>query len=100
LVALVAPDAAARAEARSMVEQHGGFFEVYLSAPAPVCEARDVKGIYARVQGGSLGDVANIADHYEVPGQPDIVADSAARDCAALVEQIVAELVARGFLER
>jgi sulfate adenylyltransferase len=100
LIALVAPDAAARAAARRMVEPHGGFIEVYLSASAAACEARDVKGIYARVKGGTLGAVANIAECYEVPSHPDIVADSARRDTAALVEQIVGELEARGYLKR
>ena len=82
-----------------MVEPHGGFLEIYLSAPAPVCEARDLKGIYARVKNGTLGDVANIAEQYEIPAQPDFVADSAGRDTAQLVEQIVDELRARGYLE-
>lgn len=98
VVALVAPDAAARAEARHMIEPHGGFLEVYLSASARVCEARDIKGIYARVKGGLLGEVTNIADKYQMPSRPDIVADSARCATVALVEQIVDDLGARGYL--
>ena len=98
IVALVAPYAAARAGARRVVEPWGGFIEVYLSAPAPVCENRDQKGIYARAKGGYFGDNANIADRYQAPESPDIVADSMRYDTETLAEQIIEGLVARGYL--
>ena len=94
----VAPYAAARAGARRVVEPWGGFIEVYLSAPAPVCENRDQKGIYARAKGGYFGDNANIADRYQAPESPDIVADSMRYDTETLAEQIIEGLVARGYL--
>ena len=77
---------------------HGAFVEVYLSAAVTVCEARDKKGIYARIKGGFLGEGANIGEYYEPPARPEIVADSSRHECATLVAQTLQYLTRQGYL--
>ena len=52
------------------------YFEVYISTPAPVCAARDQKGIYARATAGVLENFPGVNSEYEVPKQPDLVIDT------------------------
>jgi adenylylsulfate kinase len=64
VVALVSPHRAARDAARSQSER---FLEVHLAAPLSVCEARDVKGLYARARAGKAKDVTGVDAPYEAP---------------------------------
>lgn len=68
LVALVSPHRAARDAARAHHAERGlRFIEVHLAAPLSVCEARDVKGLYARARSGKAKDVTGVDAPYEAP---------------------------------
>lgn len=68
LVALVSPHRAARNQARAdHVERGLRFIEVHLAASLAVCEARDVKGLYARARAGKAKDVTGVDAPYEAP---------------------------------
>src|SRR5262249_22227163 len=54
ICAAIAPYDVARKAARQVISAVGGFFLVYISTPAGVCEARDPKGEYARARAGIL----------------------------------------------
>jgi adenylylsulfate kinase len=71
ICALVSPYRSVREEVRRM--HSGRFLEVYVSAPLEVCEARDVKGLYARQRKGELKGLTGIDDPYEPPYAPDVV---------------------------
>src|SRR5215208_819073 len=73
VVAAIAPYEAAREEARALVEEHGRFVLVHLSTPLEVCEARDVKGLYARARAGEITGFTGIDDPYEPPAAPEVV---------------------------
>jgi adenylylsulfate kinase len=47
------------------------FFEVFVDAPLPVCEARDPKGLYRRARAGAIPHFTGIDDIYEPPATPD-----------------------------
>jgi adenylylsulfate kinase len=49
------------------------FVEVYVNATLEVCEARDVKGIYARARTGEIPNFTGISDPYEAPIAPEII---------------------------
>ena len=69
--AVVSPYRSARDAVR---ERHGGrFVEVWVSTPADVCAARDVKGLYARQRTGALAGLTGADDPYEPPPAPEIV---------------------------
>ena len=74
VVALISPSAAARAEVRASHQKHGlRFFEVYLSAPLSVCEARDAKGLYAKARAGLAKEVTGIDSPFDVPAEAELV---------------------------
>jgi len=49
------------------------FVEVYVNATLEVCEARDVKGLYARARTGEIPNFTGISDPYEAPVTPEII---------------------------
>lgn len=74
VAALISPIAAAREEVRAYHSAQGQrFFEIYMSAPLSVCEARDVKGLYARARAGLARDVTGIDSPFEPPTAPDLI---------------------------
>lgn len=46
------------------------FLEVYINAPLEVCEARDVKGLYAKARRGEIPDFTGITSPFEAPVNP------------------------------
>ncbi len=70
IVAAISPYQSARDEIRRTTEN---FIEVYVNAPLEVCEARDVKGLYAMARSGEIRAFTGIDDPYEEPVNPDIV---------------------------
>jgi adenylyl-sulfate kinase len=76
VVAAIAPYEQAREEARALVEQHGRFVLVHLSTPLEVCEARDVKGLYAKARAGEIREFTGISDPYEPPLRAEVTIDT------------------------
>lgn len=52
------------------------FVEVYVSTPLEACEARDVKGLYAKARRGEIKNFTGISDPYEAPERAEIVLDT------------------------
>ncbi len=98
LCAPIAPYAATRAEVRRMISEWGGFFEVYVSTPLEVCEARDRKGLYAKARAGLIQSFTGVSDPYEAPQQAEIVIDT--RECTALeaAAMILTRLETEGYV--
>lgn len=46
------------------------FSEVYVNAPLETCEARDVKGLYAKARKGEIPDFTGIHQPFEAPEHP------------------------------
>lgn len=46
------------------------FLEIYINAPLEVCEARDVKGLYAKARKGLIPDFTGITSPFEAPTEP------------------------------
>ncbi len=51
------------------------FLEVYVATPLAACEARDVKGLYARARAGEITGFTGIDAPYEPPDAPELVLD-------------------------
>jgi adenylylsulfate kinase len=54
------------------------FIEVHVDTPLEICEARDVKGLYARARRGEIRNFTGIDDPYEPPSNPEIRIDTTA----------------------
>lgn len=73
ICALISPYAASRDEVRRRCRR---FIEVHVSTPLDACEARDVKGLYARARRGEITQFTGIDDPYEPPPTPEVTIDT------------------------
>ncbi len=92
VVAAIAPYEQAREEARALVERHGRFVLVHLATPLEVCEARDVKGLYARARAGEIPGFTGVDDPYEPPARAELVIDTSVTPLAGSVARIRAAM--------
>jgi adenylylsulfate kinase len=67
----VSPTIAMRKQARRIIGETD-FVEVYINTPLTVCEARDVKGLYAKARIGALQDMTGIQSAFEPPVNPEL----------------------------
>src|SRR5262245_30219255 len=98
ICAAIAPYDVARKAVRQVITSVGGFFLVYISTPAKVCEARDPKGEYTRARAGKLAQFTGVSDPYEPPHDAEIVIDTTNTSVEAATEMIVRRLRAEGYL--
>jgi adenylylsulfate kinase len=89
IVAAISPYEAARNELRRTTNN---FIEVYVNAPLEVCEARDVKGLYAMARAGEIKAFTGIDDPYEEPLNPDIVCYTSEESVKESITKVTAEL--------
>ncbi|UCC50744.1 MAG: adenylyl-sulfate kinase [Anaerolineaceae bacterium] len=97
ICAVVSPYRAARHDVRNMVSQDH-FVEVFVDTPLEVCEARDVKSIYAMARRGEITGLTGIDDPYEPPIQPEITLDTVDYEPEENATSIVDYLIGRGFI--
>jgi bifunctional enzyme CysN/CysC len=93
LVSFISPFRSERRMARDMLEA-GEFVEVFVDAPLEVCEARDVKGLYAKARAGQIKNFTGIDSQYETPETPEIRIDTSEK----APEETAGEIV--DYLER
>lgn len=98
VVAAISPYEAARAAARSLIEENGVFVEVWVKATVGECARRDVKALYARAYAGEIQQFTGVSDPYEPPVRPEVVTDTEHQTPAESLSQVLAELERRGLL--
>ncbi len=76
ICAPIAPYNATRRAIRELIEQYGGFIEVYVSTPLETCELRDRKGLYAKARAGMIQGFTGVNDPYEPPVRPEVTVDT------------------------
>ena len=75
LTAFISPYRADRDRVRALhPDRH--FVEVFVDTPLEVCEARDVKGLYAKARTGEIPEFSGISAPYEPPTDPEIRVDT------------------------
>lgn len=93
LSTFISPFADDRAGARKIAGTEN-FVEVFVQCPLPVCEQRDVKGLYKKARAGMVPDFTGIDSPYEEPMAPDFVIsthDKSIHQAVALLEKFVAD---------
>jgi len=65
------------------------FFEVHVATPLEVCEARDVKGLYARARRGEITNFTGIDAPYEAPARPELVVNTDGRTIEQAGRQVL-----------
>ena len=76
IVSAISPYEEARRHARSLVEPHVPFVEVYVATPLEECARRDPKGLYAAAFAGEIDDFTGVSAPNEEPSHPEIRIDT------------------------
>ncbi len=98
ICAAVSPYRATRNDVRSMVGKDR-FVEVYVNTPLEVCEARDVKGMYAKARRGEIKDFTGIDDPYEPPLHPELTLETSSSTPEQNARLIFDFLARQGFVQ-
>lgn len=89
IVSAISPYRSVRNELRQTVTN---FVEVYVNAPLAVCEARDVKGLYAKARTGEIQCFTGISDPYEEPLHPEVVCYTTEETIDQSIDKVIARL--------
>ncbi|RCJ15915.1 adenylyl-sulfate kinase [Nostoc sp. ATCC 43529] len=95
IVAAISPYRGIREELRQTTHN---FIEIYVNAPLPVCEARDVKGLYAMARDGKIKSFTGIDDPYEEPLYPDIVCYTSEETIEESIRKVITELESQDYI--
>ncbi|WP_345813851.1 adenylyl-sulfate kinase [Paraburkholderia sp. PREW-6R] len=94
VAAVISPEHRHRRAAREIVGE--GFIEAFINAPLAVCEARDVKGLYARARRGEIADFTGVSRPFEAPHACDVEIPSDRMPVDEAVDRLLARLAAIG----
>jgi adenylylsulfate kinase len=92
IASAISPYEETRRAARTMVEQHGPFVEVFIKASVDECARRDVKGLYEKAFAGEIKGFTGVDDPYEEPATPEVVVDTERQEPEESAALIVAKL--------
>jgi len=87
IAAFISPLARDRQTAREAAGE--AFHEIALTADLAACEARDVKGLYARARRGEIAEFTGVSAPYEAPEHPDLLLDTANDSFETNLERLV-----------
>ena len=96
ITAAISPYRDIRDEAREMMNDR--FIEVFVDTPLEVCEARDVKGLYAKARSGEIPEFTGVSDPYEAPENPEITIKTEGETPEESAQQILGYLDERKLI--
>lgn len=88
LCSFVSPTREIRSMAKGIVGAED-FYEVFVNTPLEVCEARDVKGLYAKARAGEIKGFTGIDSPYEAPENPFLDLKTAEQTVEACATEVV-----------
>jgi bifunctional enzyme CysN/CysC len=91
LCTFVSPFYEDRERARALFP-HGRFFEIHVDCDLETLKQRDPKGLYARAERGEIRNLTGVGSGYEKPTRAEMVLDTAARDVAQCVADVMDRL--------
>ncbi|MGZ4696957.1 MAG: adenylyl-sulfate kinase [Oryzihumus sp.] len=94
----IAPYASTRAAVRAMVEPVGDMVLVHVSTPLEECEARDLKGLYAKARAGLVPGFTGVSDPYEEPLDAEVTVDTSQMEPEEAVAHVLGYLRVGGWL--
>ena len=94
ICSFVSPTIAIREQAEGIIGD-GDFIEVFINTPLEICEARDVKGLYAKARRGEVKDFTGISAPFEAPPNPAIIIATADRTIENSVQELIDHLKPR-----
>jgi len=98
LCSFVSPTRAIRALAQDIIGPDD-FLEVFVNTPLAVCEARDVKGLYAKARAGEIKGFTGIDSPYEAPEAPFLNLKTEDQTVEASAGEVVSAIKAKLSLQ-
>jgi len=95
VTAAISPYRALRDEMRAEIPN---FVEVYVATTLEECEARDVKGLYAKARAGEIPEFTGVSDPYEPPLNPEVTLVTAGHTPEQSAAELLTWLESRGLL--
>jgi adenylylsulfate kinase len=96
ITAAISPYREIRDEARALM--NGRFVEVFIATSLEDCEARDVKGLYAKARSGEIPEFTGVSDPYEAPENPELRVETAGRSPEESAQEILDYLEEQGLI--
>ena len=97
LSAFISPARAHRDAVRKRLPE-GCFIEVHVATSLEACEARDVKGLYAKARAGEIKGFTGIDDPYEAPESAELCIDTAGKTVDVCVQEVINLLETRSTI--
>ncbi len=98
LSAFISPARAHRDAVRKRLPE-GCFIEVHVATSLEACEARDVKGLYAKARAGEIRGFTGIDDPYEAPESAELCIDTAGKTVDVCVQEVIRLLETRNIIQ-
>ncbi len=98
VVAAISPYEAARARARTLIEEHATFVEVHVATGIEECERRDPKGLYAKARTGEVAEFTGVSAPYEVPERPELRLHTEGEEPSQSAARVLERLVELGLV--
>ncbi|MCR9249744.1 MAG: adenylyl-sulfate kinase [bacterium] len=99
LTAFISPFAKDRQTVRELVGEQN-FIEVFVDCPLEVCEARDVKGLYAKARKGEIPNFTGISSPFEEPEFPDVIVKTAEMSIEEGLEVLKTEILKKFKIDK
>ena len=94
VTAAISPYRDVREEIRGWIER---FVEIHVATSLEECEARDVKGLYAKARAGDIPEFTGVSDPYEPPLNPEVRVETSGRTPEESAAEVVAWLEGQGL---
>ena len=94
VTAAISPYRSVRAEVRGWIDN---FVEVHVATSLADCEARDVKGLYAKARAGEIPEFTGVSDPYEPPENPELRIETAGRTAQESAAEVLTWLESRNL---
>ena len=92
VVSAISPYEEMRRHARSLVEQHAPFVEIYVATPLEECARRDPKGLYVAAFAGEIEEFTGVSAPYEEPADPELRLETVGRTPPESAAVVIARL--------
>lgn len=90
ICSLISPTQEIREMAQGIIGDR--YFEVFVHCPLHVCEARDVKGLYAKARKGEIKNFTGIDSPFEEPQQAHLVVDTDKKSLQEVLDETLTAL--------
>ena len=99
ICAPIAPYNSDRMYNKGIIENFGGYIEVYVNTSIEKCEERDSKGLYKKAREGIIPEFTGISDPYEKPLNPDLTINSSEISPEILVDEIYRKIKEMSYIK-